>query len=163
MKDVILQAACGLWCKATTQSAIWKINRSRGLYFCEKGQPAEKTYTRELEHTGMLFHLPNLDVSNTINNWGVCLIFSFQTAVYAKLLNHKFDEWSKQIETGLLLITTGGLRSAPKGKLQCFQEWYTVLHSHGWCIFYVQNQRGFLTFNFKSVYSATGLRADKIS
>lgn len=33
----------------------------------------------------------------------------------------------------------------------------------GWCIFYVQNQGGFLTFNFKSVYSAAVLRADKIS
>lgn len=86
--------------------------------------------------------------------------FSF---IYAKALNHKFDALWKQIEPGLRHPTTGEQCSELKWKLQCFQEWYTVLHSHGWCIFYVQNQRGFLTFNFKSVYSAAVLRADKIS
>lgn len=158
IKGVIIQTVFGLWCKATAQVAIWKINRNQAVCIWEKDQIGCKRIHQSKNIA--LFHLANWEVSNTINYCEIQGYFSF---IYVKALNHKFDALSKLIEPGLLHPTTGEHCSTLKWKLQCFQEWYSVLQSHGWCIFYVQNQRGFLTFNFKSVYSAAVLRADKIS
>lgn len=127
----------------------------------QRMKSAAEGYTREREHRHLISYW------KLQGNWHHKLsrntqLFYFYICKNLSIIN--LMHYQNRLGLVYCIPTTGAQCSGScNGGCSVFQQWYTVLHSHGWCIFYVQNQRGFLTFNFKSVYSAAVLRADKIS